>query len=272
VVATQEQLNERNAAFWNELCGTGFAQALGITGTEPDALARYDAAYLAYYPYLGGYVDRFDLRGRRVLEIGLGYGTLGSLLVGRGADYHGLDISPGPVEMMRHRLDLEGMTAATARVQVGSALAIPHEDASFDFVYTIGCLHHTGDIAAAVLEVRRVLRPGGSAVVMVYNKRSLRQLLRVDLRRLAHRKKALSEEAVRGLYDTDTTGEAAPHTDYLTSSDVRRCFNGFSAVQIDRHNFDDIIRKGKIVVPRSRILGTAFERLFGLDLYIVAER
>ena len=87
----QLELDRRNEAFWSELCGSGLARALGITGDEPDALQRFDEHYFALYPYLRGYVDRFDLRGRQVLEIGLGYGTLSQYIAERGAVYHGLE-------------------------------------------------------------------------------------------------------------------------------------------------------------------------------------
>ena len=90
----QAQVDQRNAAFWSELCGTGMARALGITGESPDALQRFDDAYFGFYPYLAGYVDRFDVSDRAVLEIGLGYGTLGQYLAEQGARYHGLDIAP----------------------------------------------------------------------------------------------------------------------------------------------------------------------------------
>ena len=112
----QAQVDAANAEFWNELCGTTFAQALGITDLSEDSLRRFDAAYLDFYPYLSGYVPE-SLAGQRVLEIGLGFGTLGQLLAARGADYFGLDISAGPVELMRDRLEMLGTPEVAQRVQ-----------------------------------------------------------------------------------------------------------------------------------------------------------
>src|SRR4051812_38562872 len=194
------------------------ARALGIEGEAPDALARFDDAYFEFYPYLKGYVDRFDVSERRVLEIGLGYGTLGQYLAERRARYHGLDIAPTPVEMMRHRLRLLG-APADDDVLEGSALQIPWPDATFDYVYSIGCLHHTGDLPRAIDEVHRVLAPGGSAVIMLYNRYSARQLWRVDMPRIraaVGRSVRRSAEAVRADYDTNAAGDAAPHTDFTS--------------------------------------------------------
>jgi SAM-dependent methyltransferase len=256
--ATQGAVDARNARFWDELCGSGLARQLGIEDASADSLRRFDDAYLELYPYLQGYLDDPTPAGRPVLEIGLGYGTVSGLLAEIGAELHGLDIAAGPVEMVRHRLRLMGQPADERIVQ-GSALQMPFIDASFDRVYSIGCLHHTGDLPRAVAEVHRVLRPGGRAVVMLYNRHSLRLLVR----RLLRRKSA---EELRGDYDSNAAGAVAPHTDYVTARQARVLFGRFSRVRIDRRNFDNLP-----YLPRSVLLGN-IDRFVGLDLYIVADR
>jgi SAM-dependent methyltransferase len=215
------------------------------------------------YPYLYRYLpERLD--GADVLEIGLGYGTLSGLLVDRGASYRGVDIAPGPVEMVRHRLRLAGHPDPDDRVVQGSALELPHESGSFDYVFTIGCLHHTGDIPGAVTEVHRVLRPGGTAVVMLYNRNSFRQLVKVRLPAVLGR--GHTDEKVAGFYDSNAEGEAAPHVEYVSRREVRRLFGRFSSVGIESHNFDPTR-----FVPRRMLLGN-IDRLLGLDLYITATK
>src|SRR5262249_23172725 len=133
----------------------------------------FDEVYFEYYPYLTRYLPN-DFQGRQVLEIGLGFGTLGQAIATRGAEYHGVDISPGPVAMMRKRLQWLALPD-DPRVQ-RPALSLPYSVATFDSVYSIGCLHHTGDLPKSIDEVHRVLRPGGRAVVMLYNRRSFRRM------------------------------------------------------------------------------------------------
>jgi ubiquinone/menaquinone biosynthesis C-methylase UbiE len=255
--AAQSSIDAGNALFWDELCGSALARQLGIADASEASLRRFDAAYLDQYPYLERYLAGVALAGTDVLEVGLGYGTMSGRLAARGAVLHGLDIAPGPVEMVRHRLRLMGQDA-DERVVQGSALDMPFADASFDHVYSIGCLHHTGDLPRAVGEVHRVLRPGGRAVVMVYNRHSFRMLVR-NLRRR-------SAEEVRAAYDTNTVGEAAPYTDYVTRPQARALFGRYSSVCIEARNFDSLP-----LVPRRMLLGNV-DRLLGLDLYVLAVR
>jgi len=274
---TQVTLDSRNTEFWNELCGSQLARSLGITDHTPESLRRFDDAYLALYPYLTPYVTREDLAAKQVLEIGLGYGTLGQYLAARGCRYHGLDVAPAPVAIMRHRLTLVGQDPGD-RIRQGSALSIPYADASFDYVYSIGCLHHTGDLPKAVEEVHRVLRPGGRAIVMLYHRHSLRRFVQLPVRYLRNciagrRRYAGFGETVRAYYDANTEGEAPPHTDFVSRRQVRRSlFKDFSRVRIDTRNCDAyVFLRGRIVIPRERLLGT-LGRVLGTDLYIVATK
>lgn len=268
------ELDERNREFWDELCGSWLAQQLGLVGRDRETLDAFDRAYFAFYPYLLGYLDRFQLAGARVLEVGLGHGSLGEAIMGRGAEYHGLDIAAGPVRMMRHRLAMRG-DAGEGRIVEGSAAAMPFGDAEFDFVYSIGTLHHTGALEKSIEEVRRVLVPGGWAVIMLYHAGSARQLLRVRLPAAAARllgRSGPSQEHAAGLYDSDLSGAVAPHTEFVSRQMVQRLFGRYSAVEIETRNLEEIRVRGRTLVPRLRLLGSRLERRFGLDLYVVAQR
>jgi ubiquinone/menaquinone biosynthesis C-methylase UbiE len=271
---SQQEIDEQNQAFWDELCGSGLARSLGITEITPESLAQFDDAYMAFYPYLTRYLGNLPVEGRRVLEIGLGFGTVGQILAARGAHYHGADIAAGPVAMMRDRLRWLGRSDDSEAVQA-SALDLPCKDETFDLVVSIGCLHHTGDLPQAVSEVHRVLVPGGLAFVMLYNAHSFRQLVVVQRERLraawAHRN---SDERVRAMYDANTAGEAAPHTDFVSRRGARELLGAFSDVRIQSQNFDDLtptLAGRTLAIRREWLLGNA-ARLLGLDLYIHARK
>ena len=265
-------VSQLNSAYWDELSGSWLARDLGITSPSPGNLARFDAAYFGLYPYLLGYFPPGRVGGKRVLDVGLGYGTLAEALARRGADYHGLDIAAGPVDMVRHRLaNVPG--ARPEQVQQGSALALPFPDASFDLFVAIGCLHHTGDLFGAIQEVRRVLRPGGELVIMVYNGRSLRHLVSAPLALLRHRgRRAEADERVRGIYDSTMDGAPAPYTDFVTVPELRGLLHGFRDVRIERRNIGGVPVPGVGSIGRSALMGLRVDRLVGLDLYVTARR
>jgi SAM-dependent methyltransferase len=268
----QSSIDQRNRAFWDELCGTGLAQSLGITEITPDSVARFDEAYMGHYPYLARYLEDLPVEGREVLEIGLGFGTVGQILVQRGALYHGADIAAGPVAMMRDRLRWIGRTDDAVQA---SALELPWPEETFDVVVSIGCLHHTGDLPQAVSEVHRVLVPGGLAFVMLYNAHSFRQLVVVQRERLrAARARRGSAERVRAMYDANTAGEAAPHTDFVSQRGARELFGAFSDVAIDSQNFDSLNPSlaGRTLTIRRELLLSNVARVVGLDLYIHARK
>src|SRR5579872_4022366 len=156
----QQEIDQKNSDFWNELCGNSFAQSLGIKDRSLESLKIFDDAYFSYYPYLLKHVPVDTMKGKKVLEVGLGYGTLGMKMARSGADYIGLDIAQKPVDMMNHRMKLYNLGGKAIQ---GSILDCPLKDNSLDCVVSIGCYHHTGNLQRCFDETFRVLKPGGSA-------------------------------------------------------------------------------------------------------------
>ncbi len=273
MTATQQQIDQANSEFWNELCGTIEAKRLGITDSSKEALAKFDAWYIGYYPYLLPCVQPERMRGKKVLEIGLGYGTLGQQIVAAGADYTGMDIAPMPVDHMNDRLRLHGLTG---RAIQGSALAMPFPNASFDYLVSIGCMHHTGNVQQCFDETYRVLKPGGAAVLMVYNKFSwMRWRLAplATLRALFGRAQSASLASAprRSDYDSSTAGQAAPETAVLSAGEITAMLRGFANVTCTKRNANPLVVKGLTLIPRSWLLPTV-GRLLGLDIYVEARK
>jgi ubiquinone/menaquinone biosynthesis C-methylase UbiE len=157
----------------------------------------------------------------------------------------------------------------------GSALDLPFPSSSFDFLYAIGSLHHTGNLRRSVAEVHRVLRPGGKAVVMVYNRHSARQLHSVYLPRALSRigwHRAPSDAQIRAQYDTSVAGDVAPYTDFTTRREAAELFSRFSSVRVDRRNFDHLGVRGLAILSRAQVLRTPLPRWAGLDLYVTATK
>lgn len=275
----QETVDRANSDFWNELCGSSLARGLGIQDHSRASIERFDEAYLSFYPYLLDYIGVPKLRSARVLEIGLGYGTLSRVLAQKSAAYVGLDISAGPVNIVNESLKMYDLPGQAVQ---GSALEIPAESRSFDAVVSIGCLHHTGNLEKALSEVHRVLKPGGTAILMVYNGFSLRQWLGwpVDTLKRAIREMISATRSrdsfssdERKAYDADSAGRAAPATEFSSKNFLSRYLKqiGFSSVDVNRMNCDEIYFRGRRVIPRKYAL-KFLAPFFGLDLYVTAKK
>jgi len=85
------------------------------------------------------------------------------------------------VDVARTAIDLARDDCRVAGVEATLLAAdgahLPFPDASFDLVYCVGVLPFARDPEAIVAEADRVLRPGGTAIFMVYNRRSWLTLL-----------------------------------------------------------------------------------------------
>jgi SAM-dependent methyltransferase len=114
--------------------------------------------------------------GKRVLEIGTGTGTDARNIISLGGIYTGLNVDAGSSEMTRTALEVFGKSG---EVWHASALKIPCADETFDIVYSFGVLHHIPAVENAVEEIRRVLKPGGLVVVMLYNRDSINYRLEI---------------------------------------------------------------------------------------------
>lgn len=269
-------IDKENADFWNELCGTGLAKHLGITDYSLESLKQFDDYYLGFYPYLLHRVPVSRMAASRVLEIGLGYGTLGQKIAEAGADYVGLDIASSPVWMMNHRLRMQGLSG---RAEQGTILRCPFPDQSMDFVVSIGCFHHTGDTQRCIHETWRVLKPGGTAYVMVYNQFSYRHWLKwpgktfmallgeVGLPTAV----GASTEEQRKAYDSGSQGDGAPETVFFSIAQLRNMFARFSSVTFHKENCDSLTFRGRVLVSRAALLGS-LGHASGLDIYVAATR
>lgn len=106
-----------------------------------------------------------------VLNIGVGDASFEALAQKRGLDVHCLDPGEAAIAAVRQRLDLGD------KAQVGRAESIPFSSCRFDAVVASEVLEHLDDatLAAAVLEIRRVLAPGGLFLGTVPAREDLRE-------------------------------------------------------------------------------------------------
>ena len=157
-------VNSKDAVrdFWNDAaCGEKLLlPSFDVEGFKAQSAERYRLE-----PYIIPFADFAASAERDVLEIGLGLGADHERFARAGAKLHGIDLTPHAVEVTQRRLAMQGLSSDLC---VGDAEALPFPDGSFDVVYSWGVIHHSPNTAQAAREILRVLKPGGSFRVMVY--------------------------------------------------------------------------------------------------------
>tara|TARA_B100000809_G_scaffold263890_1_gene318266 strand:+ start:2800 stop:3603 length:804 start_codon:yes stop_codon:yes gene_type:complete len=164
-----EDLKKEVHSFWNaQSCGTQFTDKEKYTKQffeeiEKDRYAK-EPEILEFAEFESG-------KGNKVLEVGVGAATDFMNWAKNGAELYGIDLTSEAVGHAEHRLELYGLKAKY--IKVADAENLPFEADFFDIVYSWGVIHHSPDTPKALKEIIRVLKPGGKAKLMVYNRKSI---------------------------------------------------------------------------------------------------
>ena len=245
--------------YWNEFVNdievTDFAEG---SSEFFDALERYRYDKI---DYLKSYVDFPRYEGKKVLEIGCGAGIDLMQFARAGADVSARDLTENAVRLTRANLAREGYSGD---IQQGNAEALDFPDETFDVVYSHGVLHHTVNTEKSIAEVHRVLKPGGEAVIMLYNRNSWFNFVSwLSRTNVEHAKKD------------------APIIRKYSTSECRKLFSAFRNVEIyvDRFpkrtvKFDNLFAKlnNYLLVPFFEILPDAVKRPLGWHIMIRANK
>lgn len=158
-----EEAKDEVRRYWeDDPCGAEHGTAREGT---PEFFAQVAAKRDALEPFIADYADFASASGKDVVEIGVGVGSDFIRFVRAGARATGVDLTQHAIDLVRRRLELEGLQAELTQAD---AERLPFGDASFDVVYSWGVLHHTPDTDRAIAEAQRVLKPGGRLCVMLY--------------------------------------------------------------------------------------------------------
>jgi ubiquinone/menaquinone biosynthesis C-methylase UbiE len=246
-------------AYWNEFVNDIEVTDLPIGSAEFfDTLERYRYEKI---DYLRDYVDFPRYRGKKVLEIGCGVGIDLLQFARAGAQVSARDLTENAIQLATANLARQGYQGD---LEVGNAEALDFPDASFDVVYSHGVLHHTVDTEKSIGEVYRVLRTGGEAVIMLYNRYSWFNLVAI-----------LSGTPI------EHAKKDAPIVRRYSVGECRKMFRQFRQVQIhvDRFpkctlKFDNLFAKlnNYTLVPFFELLPSRIKQPFGWHIMIRATK
>lgn len=121
-------------------------------------LTRWFEVYFALFPW-----DEMPV-GAQGIDIGCGSGRWAALVAPRVGHLHCVDPSADALKVAKQNLSgHDNVTFHCAGVD-----GLPMPDASFDFVFSLGVLHHVPDTAAAIASAIRKLKPGAPFLVYLY--------------------------------------------------------------------------------------------------------
>lgn len=182
-------------------CGSNYSDK---SRGDQDFFEQVEEHRYKSHPFILEKIRSFDIQGKRALEVGFGMGTDHINLARQGAVMHGVDITPQNRELLNKRL---GYYDLVSELKTTDAESLPYEDNSFDFVYSLGVIHHIPDTQKVVDEIYRVLKPGGKCWIGVYNRHSLHFVWSIFLHdwilRGGFMKETLAQRLARVEYPSD---------------------------------------------------------------------
>lgn len=129
-------------------------------------LDTYRFEKLAYLPKL---IKFAAYKEKKLLEVGCGAGIDLVHFSQAGARVTGIDLAKTSVELAHKNFSQRGLKGD---FQVMNGEDLQFGDNSFDVVYAHGVLQYTANPQQMMAEIYRVLKPGGEAILMVYNRYS----------------------------------------------------------------------------------------------------
>jgi 2-polyprenyl-3-methyl-5-hydroxy-6-metoxy-1,4-benzoquinol methylase len=160
-----ETMLERIRVYWNEhIHDLELAKhPVGTLGFFED-LDEYRFDKLRYLPKV---VDFNGYSDMKLLEVGCGVGIDLAHFAKGGADVIGIDLAETSIDLARQYFEQAGLKGEFA---LGNGEDLQFEDNSFDVVYAHGVIQYTANAQKMVDELRRVVKPGGIVIMMVYNR------------------------------------------------------------------------------------------------------
>lgn len=167
---SEAKLNDDVRGYWErDACGTAEDIVGDLPAHSSEWFEKVEEHRYDIEPFIHSVAQFTRHRGKKILEVGVGAGTDHLQWARAGCECHGVDLTDEGIETTRQHLALYGFKSNLQRVD---AERLPFPDASFDLVYSWGVIHHSEKPEQIIEEARRVLRPGGMFVGMLYGRRS----------------------------------------------------------------------------------------------------
>lgn len=164
----------------------------------------------------------------RVIEIGCGLGTMAMNWAKNGASISAVDLNSTSIEQTSKRFEYHQLDGD---IRLADARHLPFEDATFDYGYSWGVLHHSPNLRESVDELLRVIKPGGGFGIMLYNRNSIlyRYIIQYIEGFLHYENRFLGPLELASRYGDGDREEGNPHTWPITSSEAHELLGPHSS-------------------------------------------
>lgn len=164
-------LNTKVRSYWEAgACGTSEAVVGDLHENTHEWFAQIEEHRYRVEPFIHSVAQFTRFHGKKILEIGVGAGTDHLQWARAGAESYGVDLTDQAIETTRAHLKSHGLKSNLQRID---AEQLPFDDETFDLVYSWGVIHHSEHPDKIIAEIRRVLKPNGRFVGMLYARYSL---------------------------------------------------------------------------------------------------
>lgn len=142
----------------------------GYNGVYSDYVSHYDELGLNHFNKISTQLlEKADIRGKEVLDIGCGTGILSLLALEKGAAKMVCsDISKNMIDQCRAKIASKGYSDKVIEFHENDAESLPFADNSVDVIISSLMLGFLPDQSKAVAEMTRVLRPGGTIAISTH--------------------------------------------------------------------------------------------------------
>lgn len=221
------------------------------------------------FPYI-------EYKGKEVLEIGCGLGTMLMNWAKNESICTAIDLNPTSVKQTKTRFNLYKLKAS---IDLGDANKLIFDNNTFDYVYSWGVLHHSSNIDKSIKELFRVLKPGGGFGIMLYNRNSIYQWYMTDYVEgfLHNERQWLSSLELNSRYGDGHREEGNPYTWPITKEEGVSFISPFSEDVKIRTLGTDLDSTFRLILPGvgkyiPKFLKKPWARRFGWSLWFYGHK
>ena len=259
--------------FWekNPVAASAIDEKLG----DRDYFVKFDGfrelPHCEPYMFSNKIHDYESAQGKRILDVGCGNGYVLAQYVKNGGEVYGIDLTEAAVDLSRKRF---GFTEFKGEFKHTDGDSISYPDNMFDIVCAMGVLHHIADPKPMINEMYRVLKPGGKIILMLYNKRSYKNLVVFPIMKVFSKScRGMTFQEIRNMND----GKDCPLAMVYSRQDARRLLKQFESLSFD------VNKLGWHILFFGRSFYKHFERIspvpprfltkwLGWNLYVTAKK